>query len=248
MSRTSWIFVIVTFAICAIIGFFFIRPVVASSWKTYKSNRQAKKDLSETSGLKDALTKLTKNNQLKSLYSIASSYIPQTADSGTLIIELSGAAEQANMTVAGISMESKQTTSQPEDQTATGGNKQTQSATNQNSTSQTNTATSSLQELPFTMKVSGTFTDFMKFLQNIETSSRLISVTALSLNQRNNAFSADITGKAYWKKGTDLEKTLANIQISQETIDKFQNLKTYGKPINLPQESGFGRTDPFAGF
>jgi len=245
MNRTSWILVIATVAICAVIGFFFIKPVVTSTWKTYKSNQQAKKDLSDASGLKDALLKLAKNNQLNSLYSIASSYIPQTGDSGTLIIELSGAAEQANMTVEGISMESAQPTGQQQqDQTtASGGNNQTQSTT-----SQSNTTNSGLQELPFTMKVSGAFTDFMDFLQNIDTSSRLISITALSLSQQNNAFSADITGKAYWKKGTDLQNTLANIQISQETIDKFQNLKTYGQPINLPQESGFGRTDPFAGF
>jgi len=240
MNKTSWTIVIVSLIISVAIGFFLIRPVVFSSWKTYKSDQQAKKDLTETSGLKDTLAKLIKDTQLNNLYTVASSYIPETADSGNLIIELSGAAEQANMKVNGISLD---TTSQPQ--------AAPEDTTNKTTTPKTPSSTttgSSLQEVPFTMKISGTFADFQKFLQNIETSSRLISVTALSLAQQNNAFSAQISGKAYWKKGTSLDKTLANIQISQDTINKFQNLKSYGNPINLPVESGFGRIDPFAGF
>ena len=243
MNRTSWIIIIATLAIVVAAGFFFIWPQANSSWKLYKQELQAKKDLEDVSKRKEVLAQLSKTNQLANLYDIASKYIPEEANSGDLVIQLTAMANGANLTVDQISLE-----------TETKAKTTTEADTTTNKTNSTNSQTtatsnpSDVQEVGFSLKVSGTFADFLNFLKSVETSSRLVSIYAMNLAQTQDKFTADIKGKAYWEKSVSLEKNLANISIPQETINKFQNLKTYGNPINLPTESGFGRPDPFAGF
>lgn len=243
MNRTSWIFIIITLLICSVISFFLIRPVVSSSWKTYKDTQAAKKDLDEISKRKEVLNELSKNSQLSSLYDTAVTYIPQDSNSGALVIELSAIANNAKMKVEQVSLESTAAPTTPQEDTSK--TKPDNSKTPTPAPTE-NTATA-ISEIPFTMKLTGTFTDFQKFLQDIETSSRLITISGMNLSQNEAGLTVSISGKTYWKKGSNLEKTLANIQISKETIELFKNLKTYGTPIN-PAESGFGRTDPFATF
>ncbi len=247
MSRTSWIFVAATAVIIGVIGFLWLRPVVASSWKTYSDTQIAKKDLIEASKKKEVLENLAKNNQLASLYDIASKYIPESSNSGELVIELTAMAAQSNLSVDQVSLEDKKDTGAQDETTPTTDNKTKTNETTSASSSNTSSSGNN-NEVNFSLKVTGTFPDFLNFLKNTETSSRLISFTAMTLAQETDKFTAQLTGKAYWRKGSSLDKTLANIEISQDTINKFQNLKTYGTPINLPTESGFGRTDPFAGY
>lgn len=244
MNKTSWIFVITTVVIVAIISFFFIRPQITGSWKIHKDTEAAKQELDDISKRKETLTKLQQNGDLASIYKIASQYIPEEADSGTLVIELSAIASSSNMKVEQVSLETKDSSSSSKDDG-------TSSETSDKKTSTTTTNSDSkpaFQEIPFTMKMSGTFTDFQKFLQNVEASSRLMAINAMTLTQQEGVLTAELEGKTYWKKGTSIEKTLSNVKISQDTIDMFKNLKTYGTPINLPTESGFGRADPFANF
>ena len=247
MNRTSWLICGVTLAILAVLGLFYLWPVSKSSWQIYNQEKQAQKDLSDASKRKEVLTALSQNNQLTDLFAIASQYIPENANSSDLIIQLSAMASQNSLTVDQVSLEGQNQSSSTSQEQAT---------TNQSSTANTNTSTAkgsasnatAIQEVDFALKVSGSFGDFLNFLKSTETSSRLITIKAMNLTQANGTLTADLKGKAYWKKGTSLENNLANITISQETINKFQNLKSYGSPINLTTESGFGRPDPFAGF
>ena len=239
MNRTSWMMVIITILMFAAIGFFFVWPAASSSWKIYRQEKQAKKDLEDVSKRKAVLTELSKANQLANLYDIAAKYIPEDANSGDLVIQLTAMANDAKLTVDQISLE-----------TETKPKTTTEESTPSQTTAQTTTSnpSSDAKEVAFTLKVSGSFADFLTFLESTEASSRLMAITAMNLNQAQDKFTATLKGKAFWEKGVSLEKNLANIEISPETIAKFQNLKTFGNPINLPIEQGFGRPDPFAGF
>jgi len=216
MNRTSWIFVAVTVVICLGIGFFLTRPNITSAWKIYKDTQTAKSDLTQVSKKKEILTALADNSQLNNLFDIASKYIPESDNSSELVIGLSAIANESKLGVDQLTF---------------------------NSIAPATTA--GTKELTFTMTVSGAFPDFLIFLKSTETSSRLITFTKMSFSQTDKAFIAQLSGTSYWKEGSSLETTLDNIKISQETIDKFQNLKSYGTPINLPTESGFGRANPF---
>jgi len=226
MNRISWIFISVTTVICLLIGFIITRPNATNAWKIYNDTQTAKNDLTQVSKKKEILTTLDNNSQLENLFNIASKYIPENDNSSALVIGLSALAGGSNLNVDQLTFENvvpattdpKNTTTPP-----TGGTK----------------------ELTFSMTVSGTFPNFLNFLKNTETSSRLITFSKMGFSQTDTNFIAQLSGTAYWKKGNSLETTLDNIKISKETIDKFQNLKSYGTPINLPTESGFGRANPF---
>lgn len=238
MNRTSWIILLCTVVICIGIGFFFSWPQTNSTWKVYSETKNAKKELTEISKKKDVLTNLSKNNQLTNLFNIASNYIPEIQKSGELVIELTAIAGQNNLKVEQVTLDTGETPSAADDATDTATTDKTAAATPA-------ADPNAISEIKFSMKVSGGFNDFLNFLKTTETSSRLITISAMDLTQAETGFSAQIAGKTYYKKGTNLEQNLANVKISQETIDKFQNLKTYGTPINLPTESGFGRVNPF---
>lgn len=230
MNRTSWIFVIATTIICLGIGFFFTKPYAMSAWKIRKEIQTAKNDLNQISKRKEVLTALSKNNQLDNLFDIASKYIPEGDNSSELVIGLSAMAGESKLGVDQLTFDSA-----PPKPAAT-------NTTTAPTPGATNIAT---KELTFSMTVSGNFPDFLNFLKSTEKSSRLITFTKMSFSQSDKAFIAQLSGTSYWKQGNDLETTLDNIKISKETIEKFQNLKSYGTPIDLPTESGFGRVNPF---
>jgi len=240
MSRASWIIVSVTFALCAIIGFFWTRPVIMSDLSALEQTQKAKDELTAATQKKEALAQLKDNDQLAKLNAIAVKYIPEEANSSELVLELTGMANQNKLTVDSFSLtnQAAATPAASDDPTAT-----------KTAAPAKTTGPGGSQEVGFSMTVSGSFLDFLNFLKNSESSSRLVSLQTMGLNQSEGQgtvkFTANLAGKAYYKKGSSLAADLANIQISTDTIAKFQNLKTFSTPINLPAEAGFGRTNPF---
>lgn len=252
MNRLSYIFIGTTFAIIALVSFFIIKPLITTSYNLYRDNVKAKQDLTDVSKEKEILTNLKKDNNLQNVYNIANNYIPETEQSGDLVIEISAIANQSNLKVEQFSIDSPTSSKSSSNDSASSDGTTTKSSSNTtNSTTNSNTNntdTSKAKEVNFSTKISGTFTDFVNFLKAADKNSRLISFNSIILNQTDVSFTAQLKGKAYWKKTTTNEKTLANINITTQTINKFLGLKTYGSPINLPTESGFGRADPFAKF
>lgn len=244
MNRLSWIFIGSTLIIILAVSFFIASPLAKSCYKAYKDKKQAKQELIDAGKKKDFLTSMSKSDKLTSIFNIASSYIPETQNSSDLVIGLTAIASGSNLSVQQLSMENS--TSSTQSKTATQDTDSSKPATTPAPTTTPAKDADKASEVKFTIKLAGSFPDFENFLKGIETGSRLITITAMVLAQGQDSFTAQLTGKAYYKKGTVLEKTLANIEIPQETIDRFLSLKTYGTPINLPTESGFGRTDPFA--
>lgn len=247
MNRTSWIFIGTALLILAISGFFLFRPITLSDWQTYRATKSAEKELEEISKKKEVLTNLAKDNQLKNLREIAAKYIPEEAKSSELILELTAMAEQNKLQIEQVSLESKKPTDKKdEDTSASSTSSTTSSPSSSTSSSNQPAAPGGSQEISFTLKVRGTFGDFIGFLKSAETASRLVAIKGLTLAYDDKGFSAQVSGKSYWKQSETKEKTLVNISVTKETIEKFQNLKTYSLPINLTHEEGFGRTDPFA--
>jgi len=221
MTRKSQIFIAVTALICLGFGFFFSKPKIANAWQTYREIQNTKKDLSQTAQKKEVLSALSKDNLLNNLYDIAAKYIPSDQNSSELVMSLSALAGQSNLSVDQLTFDDA-------------------------ASADTKTTETSMKESTFSMTVSGTFSDFLNFLKNAETSSRLITFDNMNFSASNSVFTAQFSGTAYWKTANALTATLENIKVSPDTINKFQNLKSYSTPTNVNVESGFGRTDPFA--
>jgi len=247
MRSKPIIILLVTFIIISLIGFFVIRPVVSSIWSSWRSLEQARTDLKSVEEKKKILEALKDNPDLSSVGEIALKYIPQESASGELVVEIAAIASANNLTIEEITMErQKESTAQTEEQT-TKENKAT--PTPQVSAEKK----SEFNEVEFALKVSGTYNDLVNFLRGIESSSRLIAINKFALQMSQNAenkgaLSSQMSGAAFYKTDISLEKNLQNIQVLTETIEKFLNLKTFGSPINLPTESGFGRTNPFENY
>lgn len=244
MNRTSWVFIATATLICLLLGFFFSRPNVTGAWKTYKETQSAKSELDKVSKKKDALATLSKNTQLSNTYDIAQKYIPENQDSSGLVIALSALATGSKLGVDALTFNTVTTPAVAADTSANNSAAAASTTTTPSGTATTATG-GSIKEVTFDMTISGAFPDFLNFLKNTETSSRFITFTKMSFSQSDKSFIAQLSGTSYWKQGSALESTLENIKITQNTIDKFQNLKSYGTPINLPTENGFGNSNPF---
>lgn len=246
----------VTAAIVLLIGFFVIRPVASSMWNSWKAMSQAKIDLDNSAQKKQAIDELKKNNNLNKISEIAGQYIPEEANAGQLVIEITAMATANNLKVEKTTMEkSTEPAKATTDETDATKKTPTPAASASSETSKTGDA----KTVGFSMTVSGSFSDVMNYLKAIEISSRLISISTLTIRAEKQAtldpaakvtagIGVDLKGSAYYKSQVTLNDTLDNIKISQETMDKFLNLKTYGQPIDLPTESGFGRENPFEGY
>lgn len=244
--------ILITLIVVAAICFFLIRPVTTSIWASWKGLQQARSDLTNLAEKKQILEALKNNPDLANVGGIALKYIPQESDSGELVVELAAIANNNNLKVEEMSMEKSQETKTSEEVTTP-----TPKSTTSTQASPATSTTGGAKEVDFSMKLSGSFGDFLNFLRGVESTSRLISLESIALQmnttttgqqQPQAALSAQIKGVAYYKPDVSLEPILANINVSQETIDKFLNLKPFGSPINLPTESGFGRTNPFENY
>lgn len=249
MKNRSITILAVTILIIGVISFLFIKPVVSSILSDWRSLEKAKQDLKDVEDKKRAIEDLKKNTNLSNISSIAQKYIPVDSESGSLVIELTAMAGQNNLKVEQTSMEQPKSTEKASSADST----ETQSKTPTPAASTSNQA--KYKEVQFSITLNGTYSDFMNFLRAVDSSSRLISLKLLNLIQEppkegttTPAFKADLTGVAFYKPEVSIEKNLENLKISNETTQKFLNLKSYGLQINLPTESGFGRSNPFDGF
>ncbi|MFA6493086.1 MAG: type 4a pilus biogenesis protein PilO [Patescibacteria group bacterium] len=232
---------IFTFIVVIAIGIFVIKPVVSSILTSWKDYSQAKTNLELIEEKKQVFETL-KNNQdnITKVAEIAKQYIPENQDSGQLIIELSATAQANKLIVEQTSIDKTKEETKAAETTPTPKASSTPAETQ-------------LKTVDFTMKLSGSFQNFMNFLKSIETSSRLIVINDISMQNKiesdqASTFGVELSGSAYYKDKTNTEPNLENIKLSDDTLNKFLNLKTYGQPIDLPGESGFGRTNPFENY
>lgn len=248
MKNKPVIIIAITLLIIAAISFFVIRPVVSSvliAWNELNSSKENLKIIEEKKAILDGLKN---DSNVKTVASIADKYIPQNEDSGELILELAAMAQTNKLKVEQTSLEKSQETKTAESTEETGA--KPESAV---TPIPAPTPAPDAKKIGFSMSVAGTFPDFMNFLRSIESSTRLITLDDISMQSKVGtdnvvAFTAEISGTAYYKKDTSLTDDLDNIKITDETMQRFVNLVTYGKPIDLPTEEDFGRTNPFENY
>lgn len=241
MNRAGLMVIGLTVLIIGAFSFFFCWPLIRDGLQIYQETKKAETQLADLSTKKEVLTKLSQNNQLAQLKTIASKYIPEEVDSSGLILELSAIANQNQLTVEQTSLNTQPVATKKTEDSNNSTNQQNSNQNNQNQNSQASNA----QTVDFNLRLSGTYTDFIKFLAGTESSSRLISLSSLNLSQSDKNFVATVSGKAYWKVAIAQESTLTNITISEDVINKFLNLKTFSIPLNLTKDEGFGRSNPF---
>ncbi|KKQ18308.1 MAG: hypothetical protein US31_C0006G0039 [Berkelbacteria bacterium GW2011_GWA1_36_9] len=241
MKNKPILIIAITFFVILGIVIFLIRPVVSSILVSWRDLNQTKENLKKVEEKKQVLEALKSNQDLTKVADIAEQYIPKEEASGQLIIELTAMAQGNNLKVEQTSIEKSKDT--PKDTT-------TDTTTSPTPATSSTPAVSQIKTVDFTENLNGSYVDFINFLKALETSSRLILINNISIQAKTEAgkapsFNFQLAGSAYYKSKVDLEQNLANIKITEETLNKFLDLKSYGQPINLPGESGFGRTNPF---
>lgn len=247
MKSKPLIILAVTFFVVAALAFFLILPVASSILASWRSLGEARQNLATIDEKKAVLEKLQNTPELQSITDIAKKYIPEDQQAGELVLEITSMAVANNLKVEQTSLAKSQTTTKTDETPTPSPKSKTGPSPSTSPKIEEQTKT-----VDFTMQISGSFGDFMNFLKSIETGSRLITVKNISLQTKSGAdkitFSVQMSGGAYYKSKVTLEDTLENIKISPETIEDFLNLKAYSQPINLPSESGFGRTNPFENY
>lgn len=244
-SKPVLIFTI-TFIICFAIGFFLIRPPATSILKSYQDLEKSQNELKQSEEKKKITALLSQNkDEINRVAAIAKKYIPEDSQSGDLILELTAIASNYSLKVEKTSLDKSQTTSTKADETTDATKKTAQP---QPSTS-ASAAPGSIQNIDFSMSLSGSFVDYLNFLNNVEGSTRLIVIKSMAVQiGQDKPTTFQLVGTAFYKPKVTIADNLDNIKVSQETINTFLNLKSYAQPINLPQESGFGRVNPFEGY
>ncbi len=247
MKKTKYLIIGATCLLVVGIILVMVRPLALSIWKSYQEIRNSNQELEKAQERKKITEDLLANkDEINRIYQIAEVYIPKSSESGDLVLEISAIAGANNLRVEKTSFETSKTKqSSAEEETST---EQKKSPTPKVSTSGDTTKVG-VSSIDISMTLSGNFTDFLNFLKTVETSSRLILIKTITVQTaKDSPATFQLLGSAFYKSKITIEDNLNNIKVTQDTINKFLNLKTYAEPINLPQESGFGRTNPFEGY
>jgi Tfp pilus assembly protein PilO len=235
-----------TLVIVLAIGFFMIRPTIVALYQTWRNLDTSKQNLKAADEKANAVNDLKKQkDQIINVASIAEKYIPKSYESSQLVLELTAIAQANSLTIQETSMENTKSSA------PTSGNEATTSPTPTPNTSASAAPKSTLQNIDFSMKLAGKYPDFLNFLKTVETSSKLTVINNIALQMiagtQDGSITVQLSGSSFYKPNVSIADTLENIKVSQETINMFLNLKSYGQTIN-PAESGYGRSDPFQGY
>jgi len=249
MKSNSLLIISLTIIIILGIIFLFIKSPATTILKAWQDLKHSEQDLKQSEERNKITADLKqKKDEINRIATIAEKYIPKDSESGDLILELTTIANNYNLKVEKTSLEKSQTTKESSEETTSTTNKE--KSTPQPSTSPS-ASSGGVQNVDFTMSLSGSFTDYLEFLKNVETSTRLIVIKSMTIQmgqEEGKPVTFQLVGTAFYKLKVTIADNLDNIKVSQETINTFLNLKTYAQPINLPQESGFGRTNPFENY
>jgi len=250
MKSKSLLIIGLTMIIILGISFFIIKPPATDIWKAWQNLKRSGEELKQSEERNKITADLKQNkDEITRIATIAEKYIPKESESGDLVLELTAIANNYNLKVEKTSLEKSQTTKEASDETTDTTNK-TKTAQPQPSAS-ASASSGSVQNIDFTMSLSGGFIDYLNFLKNVETSTRLIIVKSMTIQmskEEGGPVTFQLVGTAFSKPKVTVADNLDNIKVSKDTINTFLNLKSYAQPINLPQESGFGRTNPFEGY
>lgn len=228
-----------TLLLCAAIGFFVLYPGIKQDLKTLADTKQAQVELQTAAQMKKALSDLSTNIDLAKLGDIAVNYIPTEAKSSDLILEMTAIATKASVGINQLAL-TPDTTLPKASSTA--------DSTSADATTTTTTPAAPAKianEIGFQITLSGTFDGFLQFLRLTETSARLITIQSIAMTQGTDKFTAQVSGKSYYKKDFVQDSSLAGITIAPETIAKLQNLRTFAASVDTQNEAGFGRINPF---
>lgn len=251
MKTKPIIIIAVTFLIVLAIGFFLIWPTALAVYNGWRDLSTSQENLKKVEARNQAIAEIKKNKDpLTNVSTIAEKYIPKSYESSQLVLELTAIAQDNGLTVNETTMETVKTkaASQEEDTTAT---PKSSASPTPGASSSPGSTPSTVQNINFSMKLTGPYPSFLNFLKTVETSSKLTVIKNLAL-QTDTAAGSDklsfqISGTSFYKSKPTIENTVANLAVSKTTIDMFLNLKSFAAPIN-PAESGYGRGDPFAGY
>lgn len=243
MKTKPTIIIGATLVIILAIGFFMIWPTASAMWQSWRNLDTSKQNLKNAEERKSAINDLKKQKDtIVNVAGIVEKYIPDNYESSQLVLELTAIAQANSLVVQETTMENTKTAA---------------SASSPDSTAVSPTPTTSasagtanaLQNINFSMKLAGLYPNFLNFLKTVETSSKLTVIKSIAFQANGAATDGSLTfqlsGSSFFKPKVSITDTLDNIKVSQETINMFLNLKSYGQTIN-PAESGYGRADPFA--
>jgi hypothetical protein len=220
MSRVSLYIIGASILIILSFSAIFIYPVAKQSFFYYTETKQTEKNLNEVKQKEKVLFSLSKNESLlKVVFNNANNFIPKSEQEGVLILELTAMAKQSNLNFSQSSVETSVKAKKTIDE-------------EENGAKTPNKNTLPADEVKFNFSVSGNLSDFISFLKKVETSSRLISITDITTSQGKDGFTAQITGKAYFKEFNTKDIKTGSINISDEIMNKFKNLKTYSSAVN----------------
>ena len=102
------------------------------------------------------------------------------------------------------------------------------------------------ESFPFTATIAGTYEQLSNWLDALERLIPLTRITQLVINTNQDTLTASITGESYFLKekqgGVEI---MQPFNVAQTVLTRLEQAIAPGAPINLSQESGFGKQNPF---
>jgi len=241
-NKKFWTILVVSLILFLGVNLFITKPVIfdiVAKIKILKEENQKLSDLKNQQNKESALSK--QKNKIDELYNKTLIYLPKTADSSDFIVQIEAIGNLNHQDISELTFAIPSDTGQNSERSGTAA-----SAENQNTKSDANADSAGLKETNFNFTQTGEFSGLRKFIDNMETMSRMHSIQSLVINIGiNGLLETKINGSIYSKSSTTLVPDDINLTDKEiKTIDYFMH---FGKAITPSDEAtpDNGRSDPF---
>lgn len=169
MNRTSWTIIIITILASAIIIVCFLLPNISDFRKINMQNAAALEESRTSTEQIEILKNLKQNNQMPNLIKVATNYIPTDPETDQFKQTITTLAQNS-----GLQIDQFDLTALP-------------------------SKTTSINELNFSLTTTGSISNLIAFIKNIDKSARLVSLNTIHITANVAQMTEVVSGSAYFK-------------------------------------------------
>ena len=247
-SSYSYLLVVIVGLVIGVFGIWYIaRPsfsaIVNNQKRVSALTKQLNEDEEKLALLKEFDRSPEEFTRTRELIVKALPVFPDTATFAIRIEELSKNLEVSLTNLAAQQQEKKAT---PKKQTVDKTTGSTASKDKKTAPASEEAATAQAESFPFSTTIAGTYEQLSGWLAAVERLIPLTRINQLVINANQDVLTASITGESYFLKQKQAGvEVMQPFNVSESVLTRLEQAIAPGAAINLSEESGFGKQNPF---
>lgn len=247
-SSYSYLIVVAIGLTIGVIGIWYIaRPSFSAIINNQKRVSTLTKQLNEAEEKLALLKEFDRNpEEFTNTRELIVKALPAFPDTATFAIRIEELSKNLEVSLTNLAAQQQEKKAAPKKQVGDKSTGSTTSKDKKTTPASEATATAQAESFPFSTTIAGTYEQLSGWLTAVERLIPLTRINQLVINANQDVLTASITGESYFLKQKQVGvEVMQPFNVSETVLTRLEQAIAPGTAINLSEESGFGKQNPF---